>query len=39
MMLILPLPKHKLGLPIVGHVPDKVRLKEVVEAGRRALST
>jgi hypothetical protein len=29
---------HKQGLPIVGHVPDKVRIREVVEAGRRALS-
>src|SRR6266849_3169659 len=28
---------HKVGLPIVGHVPDKVRLKEVVEAGQKSI--
>jgi imidazolonepropionase-like amidohydrolase len=28
---------HKQGLPIVGHVPDKVRIKEVVEAGQRSI--
>ncbi len=28
---------HKQGLPIVGHVPDKVRLKEVVEAGQKSI--
>ena len=28
---------HKQGLPIVGHVPDKVRLSEVVEAGQRSV--
>jgi imidazolonepropionase-like amidohydrolase len=28
---------HKQGLPIVGHVPDKVRLKEVVEAGQKSV--
>ena len=28
---------HKQGLPIVGHVPDKVRLKEVVEAGQTSI--
>jgi hypothetical protein len=25
---------HKQGLPFVGHVPDRVRLREVVEAGQ-----
>jgi imidazolonepropionase-like amidohydrolase len=25
------------GLPIVGHVPDKVRLREVVEAGQKSV--
>jgi imidazolonepropionase-like amidohydrolase len=28
---------HKQGLPIVGHVPDKVRLEEVVEAGQKSV--
>jgi imidazolonepropionase-like amidohydrolase len=28
---------HKQGLPIVGHVPDKVRLAEVVEAGQKSI--
>jgi hypothetical protein len=28
---------HKQGLPIVGHVPDKVRLKEVVEARQKSI--
>jgi imidazolonepropionase-like amidohydrolase len=28
---------HKQGLPIVGHVPDKVRNKEVVEAGQKSI--
>jgi len=28
---------HKQGLPIVGHVPDKVRLQEVVEAGQKSI--
>jgi len=28
---------HKQGLPIVGHVPDKVRLREVVEAGQTSV--
>ena len=28
---------HKQSLPIVGHVPDKVRLKEVVEAGQKSI--
>jgi imidazolonepropionase-like amidohydrolase len=28
---------HKEGLPIVGHVPDKVRIKEVVEAGQKSI--
>jgi imidazolonepropionase-like amidohydrolase len=28
---------HKRGLPIVGHVPDKVRIKEVVEAGQKSI--
>jgi imidazolonepropionase-like amidohydrolase len=28
---------HKIGLPIVGHVPDKVRLTEVVEAGQKSV--
>ena len=28
---------HKQALPIVGHVPDKVRIKEVVEAGQKSI--
>jgi imidazolonepropionase-like amidohydrolase len=28
---------HKQGLPIVGHVPDKVGIKEVVEAGQKSI--
>src|SRR5215472_6009894 len=28
---------HKKGLPIVGHVPDKVRIAEVVEAGQKSI--
>jgi Amidohydrolase family len=28
---------HKRGLPIVGHVPDTVRIKEVVEAGQKSI--
>jgi imidazolonepropionase-like amidohydrolase len=28
---------HKQGLPIVGHVPDKLRLREVVEAGQKSI--
>ncbi len=28
---------HKQGLPIVGHVPDKVRLREVVDAGQASV--
>lgn len=28
---------HKQGLPIVGHVPDTVRLREVVEAGQKSV--
>ena len=28
---------HKQGLPIVGHVPDRVRIKEVVEAGQKSI--
>jgi len=28
---------HKLGLPFVGHVPDKVRLREVVAAGQKSV--
>jgi imidazolonepropionase-like amidohydrolase len=28
---------HKQGLPIVGHVPDKVRLREVVDAGQTSV--
>jgi imidazolonepropionase-like amidohydrolase len=28
---------HKQGLPIVGHVPDKVRIREVVEAGQESI--
>jgi len=28
---------HKQGLPIVGHVPDKVRITEVVEAGQKSI--
>jgi imidazolonepropionase-like amidohydrolase len=28
---------HKQSLPIVGHVPDKVRMREVVEAGQTSV--
>jgi imidazolonepropionase-like amidohydrolase len=28
---------RKQGLPIVGHVPDKVRIREVVEAGQKSI--
>jgi imidazolonepropionase-like amidohydrolase len=28
---------HKQGLPIVGHVPDKVRLAEVIGAGQKSI--
>ncbi len=28
---------HKQGLPIVGHVPDKVRINEVVTAGQKSI--
>jgi imidazolonepropionase-like amidohydrolase len=28
---------HKQGLPIVGHVPDKVRLSEVIQAGQKSI--
>jgi imidazolonepropionase-like amidohydrolase len=28
---------HKQGLPIVGHVPDRVRIQEVVEAGQKSI--
>src|SRR5579859_3785211 len=28
---------HKVGLPIVGHVPDKVRLAEVIVAGQKSV--
>jgi imidazolonepropionase-like amidohydrolase len=28
---------HKQGLPFVGHVPDKVRMREVVEAGQKSV--
>lgn len=28
---------HKQGLPIVGHVPDKVRIREVVAAGQKSI--
>jgi len=28
---------HKVGLPIVGHVPDKVRLSEVITAGQKSV--
>ena len=28
---------HRVGLPIVGHVPDKVRLAEVVAAGQKSI--
>ncbi len=28
---------HKQGLPFVGHVPDRVRLREVVEAGQKSV--
>jgi hypothetical protein len=30
---------HKQGLPIVGHVPDKVRISEVVAAGQKVSNT
>jgi len=28
---------HKQGLPVVGHVPDKVCIQEVVEAGQKSI--
>src|SRR5712691_12338835 len=28
---------HRQGLPIVGHVPDKVRIEEAVEAGQKSI--
>jgi imidazolonepropionase-like amidohydrolase len=28
---------HKQGLPIVGHVPDKVRINEAVDAGQKSI--
>jgi imidazolonepropionase-like amidohydrolase len=28
---------HKQGLPFVGHVPDKVRIREVVDAGQTSI--
>jgi imidazolonepropionase-like amidohydrolase len=28
---------HRQGLPIVGHVPDRVRIEEVVEAGQKSI--
>ncbi|HEX4427155.1 MAG TPA: amidohydrolase family protein [Terriglobales bacterium] len=28
---------HKQGLPFVGHVPDKVRIREVVDAGQKSI--
>jgi len=28
---------HKLGLPIVGHVPDKVRIAETIAAGQKSI--
>src|SRR5437588_10203637 len=28
---------HKQGLPIVGHVPDKVHIKQVVETGQKSI--
>jgi imidazolonepropionase-like amidohydrolase len=28
---------HKQGLPIVGHVPDTVRIREAVEAGQKSI--
>jgi imidazolonepropionase-like amidohydrolase len=28
---------HKQGLPIVGHVPDKVRITEVIAAGQKSI--
>ena len=28
---------HKQGLPIVGHVPDRVRIREVVAAGQKSI--
>jgi len=28
---------HKVGLPIVGHVPDQVRIQEVVQAGQKSI--
>jgi imidazolonepropionase-like amidohydrolase len=28
---------HKIGIPIVGHVPDKVRISEVIAAGQKSI--
>ena len=28
---------HKVGLPIVGHVPDKVRIVEIIAAGQKSI--
>jgi imidazolonepropionase-like amidohydrolase len=28
---------HKIGIPIVGHVPDKVRINEVIAAGQKSI--
>jgi imidazolonepropionase-like amidohydrolase len=28
---------HKQGLPIVGHVPDKARIREVIQAGQKSI--
>ena len=28
---------HKVGLPMVGHVPDKVRISEVIAAGQKSI--
>jgi len=28
---------HKVGLPIVGHVPDKVRIAETIDAGQKSI--
>src|SRR4029077_15349575 len=28
---------HKIGIPIVGHVPDKVRIGEVIAAGQKSI--
>jgi imidazolonepropionase-like amidohydrolase len=28
---------HKIGIPIVGHVPDKVRILEVIAAGQKSI--